>query len=111
MTIKEWQIHVDKWIKNYGVRYFDIKTNALLLTEEVGEFCRIVARKYGDQSFKNPTTDDEIKKSLSEELSDIYFVVTCLANQLDIDLEASLIQNMEKKTTRDGERHLNNPKL
>ena len=111
MTIKEWQLHVDTWIRNYGVRYFDIKTNTLLLTEEVGEFCRIIARKYGEQSFKDPKSDEEIKNSLTEELSDIYFVLTCIANQLDIDMEASLLSNLEKKTSRDSERHINNPKL
>lgn len=111
MTIKEWQQAVDNWIKDYGVRYFDVKTNTLLLTEEVGEFCRIVARKYGEQSFKSKVTELESEELLAEELSDIYFVVTCLANQLKIDLEKSLVENIAKKTTRDRKRHIRNPKL
>lgn len=111
MTIKEWQKNVDDWIKSYGVRYFDIKTNGLLLSEEVGEFNRIIARAYGEQSFKVDKSEDEIISKCSEELADIIFVVTCLANQLELDLSESLIKNLEKKSGRDKNRHHSNPKL
>lgn len=111
MTISEWQSTVDNWIKKYGVRYFDVKTNSLLLTEEVGEFCRIVARQYGEQSFKKKLTPEEIKNKMSEELSDIIFVLTCLANQLEIDLTNELQLNIDKKTKRDKNRHRSNAKL
>jgi len=111
MTIKEWQGTVDKWIKEYGVRYFDERTNALILSEEVGEFSRIIARAYGEQSWKQATSKEDIKVKLADELADIIWVSTCLANQLDIDLTAALEANMNKKTARDKERHDQNPKL
>lgn len=107
MTISEAQQIVDKWIKDYGVRYFNELTNMALLTEEVGEVARIIARKYGEQSFKK---EDE-SKDLSDELADVLFVLICLANQCHVDLEAALKKNLEKKTSRDHSRHINNQKL
>lgn len=106
MTIKELQESVDKWIKEYGVRYFDEMTNMAILTEEVGEVARIMARKYGEQSFKNG--EDE---NLGDELADVIWVVTCIANQTGTDLTAALKKNMDKKTTRDNKRHKENHKL
>ena len=107
MTIKEAQATVDKWITTYGVRYFSELTNMAVLTEEVGELARIMARTYGDQSFK----DSELAKNLGDEMADVLWVLICLANQTGIDLEEALKKNIEKKTFRDSERHLNNPKL
>ena len=107
MKIEEAQQRVDKWIKQYGVRYFSELTNMALLTEEVGELARIIARKYGDQSFK----DDEENNSLSEELGDVFFVLICLANQTGVDLTAAFEKSLDKKTTRDKMRHRNNEKL
>ncbi|MDR3245881.1 MAG: nucleotide pyrophosphohydrolase [Prevotellaceae bacterium] len=101
MTIKEMQSIVDNWIKNYGVRYFNELTNMALLTEEVGEVARIIARKYGEQTPKNNETDAE----LSDELADVIFVVVCLANQTGIDLEKAIENNILKKTQRDSNRH------
>lgn len=106
MTIKEAQQHVDKWIREYGVRYFSELTNMACLTEEVGELARIMARKYGDQSFKEGENQD-----LSEEMADVLWVLICLANQTGVDLESALEKSIEKKTNRDKERHKNNPKL
>ncbi|MGE5355414.1 MAG: nucleotide pyrophosphohydrolase [Deltaproteobacteria bacterium] len=111
MELKELQSIVDKWISEYGVRYFDEKTNTLLLMEEVGEFSRLIARKYGEQSFKVHKTDDEIRKEIGDEMSDILFVLTCLANQMGFDLEELISANLTKKTTRDEVRHKNNLKL
>ncbi len=111
MEISEWQSKVDSWIKEYGVRYFDVMTNTLLLNEEVGELSRLVARAYGEQSFKQEIPKQEIKKRLADEMSDVIFVVSCLANQLEIDLTKSLKENLEKKTKRDSTRHIQNPKL
>ena len=107
MTIKEAQETVDKWIKTYGRRYFSELTNMAVLTEEVGELARIMARTYGDQSFK----DDELSKNLGDEMADVLWVLICLANQTGIDLEDALNKNIEKKTFRDSLRHINNPKL
>lgn len=107
MTIKEAQDTVDTWIKKYGVRYFSELTNMAVLTEEVGELARIMARTYGDQSFK----DAELSKNLGDEMADVLWVLICLANQTGIDLEEALKKNIEKKTLRDSERHINNPKL
>ena len=107
MTIKEAQNTVDKWIKTYGVRYFSELTNMAVLTEEVGELARIMARTYGDQSFK----DSEAAKDLGDEMADVLWVLICLANQTGVDLEKALIKNIKKKTIRDSERHLNNAKL
>lgn len=106
MEIKELQARVDAWIKEYGVRYFSELTNMAVLTEEVGEVARIIARKYGDQSFKAGE-----KENLSDELADVLWVVVCIANQTGVDLTAALEANFAKKTARDKERHLNNPKL
>ncbi|VBB48070.1 conserved hypothetical protein [uncultured Paludibacter sp.] len=107
MTIKEAQQAVDKWIKTYGVRYFSELTNMAILTEEVGEVARIIARKYGEQSFKE--ADKEV--DLADEMADVLWVLMCLANQTGVDLETALKNNIEKKTKRDIERHRNNPKL
>lgn len=107
MTINEAQILVDKWIKEKGVRYFNELTNTVLLMEEVGEFARVIARKYGEQSNK----ENEKELNLADELADVLFVLICLANQTGVDMNEALVKNLEKKSTRDGERHLNNPKL
>ena len=111
MEISDWQENVDNWIKTIGVRYFNELTNVAVLMEEMGEFARLMARKYGEQSFKNPIGDDEIERRIEEELSDIFFVLTCLANQMNIDLAQSLEANLAKKTSRDADRHHANPKL
>jgi len=107
MTIHEAQNQVDKWIKEYGIRYFNELTNMALLTEEVGELARIIARKYGEQSFKT----DEEKVNLGEEMADVLFVLICLANQTGVDLTDALEKSLSKKTARDKERHQNNSKL
>ena len=107
MTINEAQNVVDKWITTTGVRYFNELTNMALLTEEVGEVARIIARKYGEQSAKS--TDEN--KLLSEELADVFFVLICLANQTGVDLQQALKDSLEKKTKRDATRHKQNPKL
>lgn len=106
MTIKEAQEAVDRWIREYGVRYFSELTNMACLTEEVGELARIMARRYGDQSFKPGEQHDP-----SEEMADILWVLICLANQTGVDLTDALRRSFEKKTKRDKERHRNNPKL
>lgn len=106
MTIKEAQETVDNWIKEYGVRYFSELTNMVCLTEEVGELARIIARKYGDQSFKEGENCD-----LSDEMADVLWVLLCLANQTGVDLTEALARNLAKKTQRDATRHINNPKL
>ena len=111
MKIKTWQKRVDQWIKELGVRYFDVTTNALLLSEEVGEFNRLVARLYGEQSFKQNKSKEEATMNMREELADIIFVTTCLANQLGIDLTEALTDNLSKKSKRDKTRHLDNEKL
>jgi NTP pyrophosphatase (non-canonical NTP hydrolase) len=107
MTLIQAQKIVDNWIKKYGVRYFSELTNMAILTEEIGEVARIIARKYGDQSEKNLET----KMNLGDELADVLFVLICLANQTGINLEKALIENIAKKTIRDSERHLKNKKL
>jgi len=107
MTIKDSQKQVDDWIKQYGVRYFSELTNMALLTEEVGEVARIIARRYGEQSEK----ESDKNKDLGDELADVMFVLICLANQTGIDLEEALQRNLDKKTNRDSERHHNNEKL
>jgi NTP pyrophosphatase (non-canonical NTP hydrolase) len=111
MHIKEWQQNVDSWIRNYGIRYFDVKTNTILLMEEVGEVARLIARMYGEQSFKKSISEIEQRKMLSEELGDVVFVLTCIVNQTGMDLQTILSDNLQKKTLRDQERHHNNPKL
>jgi len=107
MTIQEAQNTVDIWIKTYGVRYFSELTNMAILTEEVGEVARIIARQYGEQSFKQSDSD----KNLADELADVLFVLICIANQTDINLTEALQKNLDKKTKRDNERHKNNEKL
>ena len=106
MTIKEAQEAVDQWIKTYGVRYFSELTNMAVLTEEVGELARVIARKYGDQSFKAGEKDN-----LGDEMADVLWVLLCLANQTGVDLTEELKKNIEKKTLRDKERHIQNEKL
>jgi NTP pyrophosphatase (non-canonical NTP hydrolase) len=106
MTIEEAQHTVDQWIKTYGVRYFSELTNMAILTEEVGELARIIARKYGDQSFKPGEKDN-----LGDEMADVLWVLLCLANQTGVDLTEELKKNIEKKTLRDKDRHKNNEKL
>ena len=106
MTLEEVQKAVDTWIKTYGVRYFSELTNMAVLTEEVGELARIMARTYGDQSFKEGEKHD-----LADEMADILWVLVCLANQTGVDLTTAFQKNLEKKTSRDKERHKNNPKL
>ena len=107
MTIDRAQEKIDQWIKEVGVRYFSELTNMAILTEEVGEVARIMARKYGDQSFKNK----EDENLLDDELADVLFVLICIANQTGVNLTEALAKNLEKKTSRDSERHKNNPKL
>ena len=107
MEIKAAQALVDDWIKTNGVRYFNELTNMAILTEEVGEVARIIARKYGEQSFKA----QEESVSLADELADVLFVVICLANQTGVDLTEALTKNIEKKTNRDKDRHAQNEKL
>ena len=106
MTIQEAQERVDQWIKTYGVRYFNELTNMACLTEEVGELARVIARKYGEQSFKDGESQD-----VSEEMADVLWVLICLANQMGVDLTAALEASIEKKTKRDKDRHQNNTKL
>ena len=106
MTIREAQERVDHWIKTYGVRYFNELTNMACLTEEVGELARVIARKYGEQSFKEGENQD-----VSEEMADVLWVLICLANQTGVDLTAALEASIEKKTARDKDRHKNNLKL
>ena len=106
MTIAEAQQRVDEWIKKYGVRYFSELTNMAILTEEVGEVARIMARTYGDQSTKPGE-----KTNLADELADVMWVLICIANQTGIDLTEAFHRNLEKKTARDKDRHVNNPKL
>jgi NTP pyrophosphatase (non-canonical NTP hydrolase) len=107
LHLKEYQDLVDNWVKTYGVRYFSELTNLGVLMEEVGEVARIMARVYGDQSFK----DSGRKQDLADELADVIFVVVCIANQTGIDLTGAVLDNLEKKTRRDNRRHWNNPKL
>ena len=106
ITIREAQKMVDDWIKTYGVRYFSELTNMAVLTEEVGQLARIMARKYGDQSFKEGEKHD-----LGDEMADVMWVLMCLANQTGVDLTEALKKNIEKKTSRDKNRHVNNEKL
>jgi NTP pyrophosphatase (non-canonical NTP hydrolase) len=107
MTLQDAQNQVDAWIKEYGVRYFSELTNTAILMEEVGEMARIMARTYGDQSFKK----SDLAKELPDEMADVLFVLICLANQTGINLTEAFARNLEKKTNRDADRHKNNPKL
>ena len=106
MTLEEAQATVDKWIKEYGVRYFSELTNMACLTEEVGELARVISRKYGDQSFKEGESQDP-----ADEMADVLWVLLCLDNQTGVNLTEAFERNMEKKTRRDATRHKNNPKL
>ncbi|WP_297642133.1 nucleotide pyrophosphohydrolase [uncultured Bacteroides sp.] len=106
MTLDEAQKRVDAWIKEYGVRYFSELTNMAVLTEEVGELARVMARKYGDQSFKEGE-----KENLDDEMADVLWVLLCLANQTGVNLTEAFARNLEKKTRRDRTRHINNQKL
>ena len=106
ITIKQAQLIVDQWIKQYGVRYFSELTNMACLTEEVGELARVMARKYGDQSFKKGEPLDP-----ADEMADVLWVLLCLANQMGVDLTEALKRNLEKKTRRDATRHIANEKL
>ncbi len=109
--MKAYQQRVDDWIKTYGVRYFEEKTNMILLTEEVGELARLIARQYGEQSFKHLAEAGKVKEEIQDEIADILFVLTCLANQMGIDLDEAVERNFNKKTNRDKERHHRNKKL
>ena len=106
MELSELQKRVDTWIREYGVRYFSELTNMAILTEEVGELARVMARKYGDQSFRAGETEN-----LADEMADVLWVLVCLANQTGVNLTEALEANFAKKTARDKERHRNNPKL
>ena len=107
MTLEEAQQQVDQWIQTVGVRYFSELTNMAMLTEEVGEVARIIARRYGEQSEK----ESDKQKDLGDEMADVLFVLICLANQTGVNLTEALEKNMQKKSIRDAERHQNNPKL
>ena len=107
ITLTQAQQKVDEWIKTYGVRYFNELTNMAILTEEVGEVARIIARTYGEQSSK----ESDLKKQLPDELADVLFVLICIANQTGINLQEAFVKNLEKKSSRDSTRHLDNPKL
>ena len=107
MTLQQAQLSVDEWIKTTGVRYFSELTNMVILTEEVGELARIMARKYGEQSFK----ESDKQYDLADEMADILWVLMCLANQTGVDLQTALQKNFEKKNTRDANRHRENDKL
>ncbi|RMD68431.1 MAG: pyrophosphatase [Bacteroidetes bacterium] len=111
MTLAEAQRKVDEWIRTVGVRYFDELTNTAILMEEVGELARLMARLYGEQSFKRPEEAEEAPARLADEMADVLFVLICLANQTGVDLEQALQHNLEKKTRRDADRHASNPKL
>lgn len=106
MTIQEAQITVDEWIKSVGIRYFNELTNTAILMEEVGELARVMARKYGEQSFKKGE-----EENLADEMADVFWILLCLANQTGVDLTTALKNNIEKKTKRDKDRHQNNEKL
>lgn len=113
MTIREAQQTVDRWIKEYGVRYFSELTNMAVLTEEVGELARVISRRYGEQSWKetDPRGADNGRQALGEEMADVLWVLLCLANQTGVDLTEELQKSIEKKTNRDTLRHIANPKL
>ena len=111
MTIKDAQLTVDNWINTIGIRYFNELTNTVILMEEVGEVARLMARMYGEQSFKTSELSKNSKEHLADEMADVLFVLVCLANQTGIDLTDALAKNLEKKTQRDKDRHANNEKL
>ncbi len=108
MTLEEYQQQVDAWVKQYGVRYFSELTNLGILMEEVGEVARLMVRTYGEQSFKNSPPEEN---ALADELADVMFVLTCIANQTGVDLTQALARNLDKKSRRDATRHWDNPKL
>lgn len=111
MTLEQAQKTVDQWINTIGVRYYNELTNTAILTEEVGEVARLMARLYGEQSFKTKELEEKGRESLGDEMADVLFVLICLANQTGIDLTEALRKNLDKKTKRDAERHANNEKL
>jgi NTP pyrophosphatase (non-canonical NTP hydrolase) len=111
MTIENAQETVDAWIRSVGVRYYSELTNTAILMEEVGEVARLMARLYGEQSFKAPEQAETAKDDLADEMADVLFVLICLANQTGVNLTDALHQNLEKKTRRDAQRHAENPKL
>lgn len=111
MTITQAQSTVDHWIKTIGVRYYDELTNTAILMEETGEVARLMARLYGEQSFKDPADRAAAPARLADEMADVLFVLICLANQTGVDLAAALARNLDKKTQRDADRHRDNPKL
>lgn len=111
MSLQEAQALVDKWIQTVGIRYYNELTNTAILTEEVGEVARLMARLYGEQSFKRPEDEANAPNQLAEEMADVLFVLICLANQTGVDLTTALQNNLEKKAIRDKERHANNKKL
>lgn len=111
MTIQKAQQQVDDWIKTVGVRYFSELTNMAILTEEVGELARHIARQYGDQSYRKEHTPADQKEALADEMADVFWVLICLANQTGVDLTTALQKNIEKKNSRDAERHQENEKL
>lgn len=108
MTLQSYQDKVDQWVKRFGVRYFDELTNLGILMEEVGEVARLMVRRYGEQSFKNGSREED---ALADELADVMFVLTCIANQTGVDLTDALNRNLNKKSQRDATRHWDNPKL
>ena len=111
MDIREAQEVVDTWIKTIGVRYFNELTNTAILMEEVGEVARLMARLYGEQSFKKAEIPEDTQAALADEMADVFFVLICLANQTGIDLNSALVKNLDKKTKRDADRHSSNMKL
>ena len=111
MTINQLQLNVDQWINTVGVRYYSELTNTAILAEECGEVARLMARIYGDQSFKSVEDEKNARKDLAGEMADVLFVLTCLANQCNINLETAIAENMEYKKMRDAERHQSNSKL
>lgn len=111
MTIKKAQETVDNWITTIGIRYYNELTNTAILTEEVGEVARLMSRLYGEQSFKRPEDAEKAPAQLADEMADVLFVLICLANQTGIDLTAAFVENLDKKTKRDKERHAKNEKL
>jgi NTP pyrophosphatase (non-canonical NTP hydrolase) len=111
MTIKEAQQQVDQWIQTIGIRYYNELTNTAVLMEEVGEVARLMARLYGEQSFKTEDAKAKAPEQLADEMADVLFVLICLANQTGIDLTEALLKNLKKKSIRDKERHRNNEKL
>lgn len=111
MNIQEAQKNVDEWIKTYGVKYYHEMTNLAILVEEVGELARLFARHFGEQSFKPGGEPENIQDAIADEMADILFVLICLSNQMNIDLQSALEKNIQKKTQRDKNRHIQNPKL